>query len=103
MDPRETRLAHSFLSTRFAFSLGGKVFRNTVVAQQLASSHVLAYREIHDGAPQRRSKIFSERIFDSRAEGGIPSLAAAPDASDTRLLLSSSAASMISISCDARF
>jgi len=49
---------------------------------------------------KRRLLIFNERIFDSNVDGGIPSLAAVPDAPDTRPLLSASAASIISFSCD---
>jgi hypothetical protein len=47
--------------------------------------------------------ILSERIFDSSVEGGIPSLAAAPNAPDTRPLLSARASSMIFFSCDSSF
>ncbi len=42
--------------------------------------------------------IFSDLIFDSRVDPGIPSLSAAPDGSDTRPPLSRRAASMISFS-----
>src|SRR6266481_8826082 len=42
--------------------------------------------------------IFSDLIFDSRVDPGIPSLAAAPDCPDTRPPLSRRAASMISFS-----
>ena len=43
--------------------------------------------------------IFSDRIFDSRVEGGTPSLAAAPDGQDTQPLASAKAASIMSFSC----
>src|SRR5258707_8176202 len=42
--------------------------------------------------------IFSDLIFDSRVDPGIPSLAAAPDCPDTRPPLSRRAVSMISFS-----
>ena len=42
--------------------------------------------------------IFSDLIFDSRVDPGIPSLAAAPECPDTRPPLSRRAASMISFS-----
>ena len=37
-----------------------------------------------------------DRIFDSRVDGGMPSLAAAPDGPETRPLVSAKAASIIS-------
>src|SRR5258708_32930187 len=45
--------------------------------------------------------IFSDLIFDSRVDPGIPSLAAAPGGPDTRPPLSRRAASMISFSSTA--
>src|SRR5882762_7215029 len=54
-----------------------------------------------DGGPaalKRFLSIFSDLIFDSRVDPGIPSLAAAPDGPDTRPPLSRRAASMISFS-----
>src|SRR5580658_1294183 len=52
-------------------------------------------------ALKRFLSIFSDLIFDSRVDPGIPSLAAAPDAPETRPLHSRRAASTISFSCDA--
>src|SRR5208337_2913956 len=47
-------------------------------------------------ALKRYLLMFIERIFDSRVEGGIPSLAAAPEGPDTRPRVSARAAPMIS-------
>src|ERR1700675_245555 len=40
--------------------------------------------------------MFIDRIFDSRVDGGIPNLAAAPEGPDTRPLVSAKAAPIIS-------
>src|ERR1700688_70238 len=47
--------------------------------------------------------IFSDLIFDSRVDPGMPSLAAAPDGPDTRPRLARRAASIISFSSAANF
>jgi hypothetical protein len=55
------------------------------------------YRSRYAGL-KRCLLILRDLIFDSRVEGGMPSLAAAPDGPDTRPLLSVNAASIISFS-----
>src|ERR1700733_3842650 len=54
---------------------------------------------ISDKALKRFLSIFSDRIFDSSVERGIPNLTAAPLGPDTRPRVSFSAASIISFSC----
>src|SRR5260370_38908299 len=52
---------------------------------------------------KRFLSIFNDRIFESRVDPGIPSLAAAPDGPDTRPRLLPRAASIISLSWAASF
>src|SRR5258708_39437073 len=52
---------------------------------------------------KRFLSIFSDRIFESRVDPGMPSLAAAPDCPDTRPPLSRRAVSIISFSWAASF
>src|SRR5260221_12592778 len=61
---------------------------------------------LRNGSPQaprwgvkRFLSIFSDRIFDSRVDRGIPNLTAAPLGPDTRPRVSFSAASIMSFSC----
>src|SRR5260370_41150099 len=76
------------------------MFANLRISQPCVLGRCGSYSRFTEGSVvlKRCLLIFSDLIFDSRVDPGMPSLAAAPDGPATRPSLSRRAASMISFS-----